>query len=168
MRRECPDIAVRAEVDVASHLLDRIQDGSLDVAVVYSPPPRPELVLELIAEEKLIMVTTAEDRRLRPETYIYVDWGSPFAASHETAFPELANAAVSISLGPLALNYLTTVGGAGYFRSAAVRPYLASGQLQPVEAAPEFSYSVYAVYSTRSEADLIDRVRSGLRLCAQR
>jgi len=65
MRRECPDIAVRAEVDTASRLLDRVQDGSLDVAVLYNPPPRPELVLELITEEKLILVTTDEDGGLR-------------------------------------------------------------------------------------------------------
>jgi DNA-binding transcriptional LysR family regulator len=168
MRRECPDIAVRAEVDAASRLLDRVQDGSLDVAVLYSPASRPELVLELIAEEKLVMVTTSEDGRFKPEDYVYVDWGAPFAASHEIAFPELANATVSISLGPLALSYLLAVGGAGYFRSAIVRPYIESQQLHHVDRAPEFSYSIYAAYSTRSAADVIDRVRAGLRLCADR
>ena len=166
MRRECADIAVRAEVDTAARLLDRVQDGSLDVAVLYNPQHRPELVLELIAEEKLVLVTTAEDGGLRAEDYVYVDWGGPFAASHETAFPELANATVSISHGPLALSYVLAVGGAGYFRSAIVRPYLESQQLHRVDRAPEFSYSVYAVYSTRSAADVIDRVRNGLRLCA--
>jgi DNA-binding transcriptional LysR family regulator len=166
MRRECPEIAVRAEVDAPERLLDRVQDGSLDVAVLYSPPPRPELVLELIADEKLVMVTTAEDGRYEPQDYVYVDWGAPFARSHDTAFPELANAAVSVSLGPLALSYLLAVGGAGYFRSAIVRPYLGTGRLRLVEQAPAFSYSIYAVYSTRGETDVIDRVRTGLRACA--
>jgi DNA-binding transcriptional LysR family regulator len=168
MRRECPEIALRAEVDTPSRLLDRVQEGSLDLAVLYSPAPRPELVLELIAEEKLVMVTTAEDGRLRPEDYVHVDWGFPFAVSHEAAFPGLANAAVSISLGPLALSYVLMVGGAGYFRSGAVRPHLASGRLHRVDGAPEFSYSVYAVYSARSETDLIDRVRTGLFACLGR
>lgn len=168
MRRECPDIAVRAEVDTPSRLLDRVQDGSLDVAVLYNPPQRPELVLELTSEEKLILVTTAEDGRLRPEDYVYVDWGGAFSASHETAFPELANAAVSISLGPLALSYLLAVGGAGYFRSAVVQPYLESHQLRQVDNAPEFSYSIYAVYSVRAAEDVIERVRTGLRACASR
>src|SRR5690606_27820605 len=87
--------------------------------------------------------------------------------SHETAFPELANAAVSISLGPLALSYILSVGGAAYFRSALVRPYLESQQLWLVECAPEFSYSVYAVCSTRSGGNVIERVRTGLRSCAR-
>ena len=34
------------------------------------------------------------------------------AASHRAAFPALPNAPVTISLGPLALTYLLTVGGA--------------------------------------------------------
>lgn len=168
MRRECPDLAIRAEVDAAERLIERVQDGSLDVAVLYSPPPRSELVLELIAEEKLVMVTTATGGRLRPEDYVYVDWGSPFAESHETAYPELANTAVSISLGPLALSYVLAVGGAGYFRSGIVGPYLDSGQLRRVEGAPEFSYSIYAVYSARSDAGVIEQARTGLRACAGR
>jgi DNA-binding transcriptional LysR family regulator len=168
MRRECPDVAIRAEVDAPTRLLDRVQDGSLDVAVLYSPPPRPELVLELITDEKLVMVTTAEDGQFRAQDYVYVDWGAPFAESHDTAFPELANSAVSVSLGPLALSYLLAVGGSGYFRSAIVRPYLESGQLHRVDQAPAFSYSIYAVYSTRSAAEVIDQVRTGLRACAGR
>lgn len=167
MRHECPDIAIRATVDTPARLLERVQDGSLDVAVLYRPPQRAECVLELISEEKLVLVTTADDGVLRPEDYVYVDWGEPFATSHEAAFPELANAAVAVSLGPLALDYVCSVGGAGYFRSTAVRPYLESGQLRLVENAPEFSYSVYAVYATRSAGELITRVRNGLRTCAR-
>jgi DNA-binding transcriptional LysR family regulator len=168
MRQEHPDVAVKAEVDSPSHLLDRVQAGSLDVAVLYSPPNRSELVLELIAEEKLVLVTSAEDGSVRPEDYIFVDWGEPFTTSHATAFPELANAGVSVSLGPLALSYMLTTGGAGYFRSAIVRPYVESKQLRRVEHAPEFSYSIYAVYSTRSAAEAVELVRTGLHACAGR
>ncbi|WP_435530008.1 LysR family transcriptional regulator [Phenylobacterium koreense] len=166
MRDHQPDVAVRAEVGSVSQLLDRVQDGSLDVAVLYSPPQRPELVLELLAEEKLVLVTTAKDGAVRSDDYIFVDWGEPFRTSHATAFPELANPAVAISLGPLALSYLLTVGGAGYFRRAAILPYVESGQVRLVERAPEFAYSIYAVYSARSAADLIATAREGLRACA--
>jgi DNA-binding transcriptional LysR family regulator len=166
MRRECADLAVKVEVDAPERLLDRVQDATLDLAVLYSPPARPNLVFELIAEEKLIMVTTAPDGRLLTEDYVYVDWGSPFAESHEAAFPHLANAAVSVSLGPLGLAQVLAAGGSGYFRSAIARPYLESGQLRRVETAPEFSYSIYAAYSNREAGDVIDRVRAGLRACA--
>lgn len=167
MREHQPDVAVRMTIDSAGRLLDRVQDGSLDVAVLYNPPPRPELVLELLVEEKLVLVTTCEDGEVRPQDYIFVDWGEPFTTSHATAFPELANAGVSVSLGPLALSYLLAVGGSGYFRSTAVQPYIDGGQLHLVARAPVFSYSIYAVYSTRSIADAIEPVREGLRFCAR-
>lgn len=165
LRRECPDLAVRMDVDAPDRLLDGVQDGTLDLAVLYSPPSRPGLVLELIAEEKLILVTTAPDGRLLTDDYIYVDWGSPFAESHEAAFPHLANATVSVTLGPLALTHMLAAGGSGYYRSAIARPYLEAGQLHRVKAAPEFSYSIYVAYSSKS-APLTDRVRAGLRACA--
>jgi len=166
MRRECPDLAVQMEVDAPDRLLDRVQDGTLDLAVLYSPPTRPDLVMELIAEEKLMMVTTDPDGRLLTDHYVYIDWGSPYAESHEAAFPHLANAAVSVSLGPLALTYMLEVGGSGYYRSAIARPHLESGRLRRVEAAPEFSYSIYATYSSKGAGQVIDRVRAGLRACA--
>jgi DNA-binding transcriptional LysR family regulator len=166
MREHQPDMAVRADVDSAENLLERVQDGSLDVAVLYSPPQRPELVLELLVEEKLILVTTADPDGVRPEDYIFVDWGEPFTTSHATAFPEFVNAGVAVSLGPLALNYVLDVGGAGYFRSSVAQPYIDTGRLRRIERAPEFSYSIYAVYSARSAAEDLEPVREGLRVCA--
>ncbi|HMN73498.1 MAG TPA: LysR family transcriptional regulator [Rhodoblastus sp.] len=162
MHRECPEIALRAEVDNPASLLTRVQDGSLDLAVLYNPPARPNLVAELLREEKLVLVTTSPNGELNPEHYIHVDWSPVFAVSHQSAFPELGNPPVSISLGPLALTYLLSVGGCGYFRFGAVRPFLANGQLQRVKSAPEFSHSTYAVYAERSDNDLIHKVRRGL------
>src|SRR3546814_7398953 len=38
MRRECPDIAVSAQIDASERLMERVQDGSLDIAVLYAAP----------------------------------------------------------------------------------------------------------------------------------
>ena len=68
-------------------------------------------------------MTSASDGGVDPNHYIYVDWGPAFAANHQAAFPNLSNPPISISLGPLALTYLLTVGGSGYFRSAPRNPF---------------------------------------------
>lgn len=166
MHHVCPEVALRAEVGDGARLLDGVQDGSLDLAVLYNPPQRPGLVCELLAEEKLVMVTSAPDGQLRHEQYVYVDWGPSFAHNHEAAFAELGRAPVSISLGPLALTYLLTVGGTGYFRIGTARPFLASGQLKVVEGAPEFSHPAFAVYARQRENGTLARLRAGLRLIA--
>ena len=74
---------------------------------------------------------------------------------------------VSISLGPLALTYILTVGGCGYFRLGTARPFLEDGRLYRVPGAPEFSHSAYAVYAERGENDLLHTVRRGLKQVAQ-
>ena len=166
MRRECPDIALWAEVDSPANLLARVRDGAMDVAVLYNPPPTPNLVNELLAEEKLVLVTSRADGRLTPEDFVLVDWGPGFAASFAAAFPDLGSPAVSISLGPLALAYLLTAGGSGYLRLGTVTPFLAAGRLFRVADAPEFSHSAHVVYGEHMDHEVLGRVRDGLRRLA--
>jgi DNA-binding transcriptional LysR family regulator len=163
MHRNRPEIALRAEVSAQSDLLDKVRSGALDVAVLYNPPTQADLAVALVTEEKLVMVTTEQDGHFEPSTYVHVDWGADFRASEQVAFPHLADPAVAVSLGPLALTYLLKVGGSGYFRLSAVRQYLADGRLSLVQHAPEFSHSVHMVYSERNDAEIVDLIRTGLR-----
>ena len=166
MRDNQPHLALRAEVDTPERLVERVQDGALDVAVLYSAQRQTSLVVELLAEEKLVMVTTHPDRKYDPENYIHVDWGPDFATNQQNAFPDLANPTMSISLGPLALHYLLAMGGSGYFRLSAVRHSLNEGELYRVPDVPEFSHSIYLVHTGREGAEL-GSVREGFRTCIQ-
>ena len=98
---------------------------------------------------------------------MHVDWGEDFAASYHAAFPEVEPGVVSISYGPLALDYVLAQGGSGYFRMAAVRPFLEEGRLEIVPDSPEFPYSAYAVSSSRADESVLARVRQGLRAVAE-
>jgi DNA-binding transcriptional LysR family regulator len=131
MRSAAPQLAIRTEVGFPHDLLDKVAAGVLDIAIAYAPQQRPGLRVELLIEEKLVMVTTAEHPRVpRPADYVYVDWGPEFAAQHGLAYPELSNAAVSAGLGPLGREYLLAAGGTGYFRHDVVRSHLDSGRLR--------------------------------------
>ena len=167
MRRECPEIAISAYIDSAERLMEQVQEGSLDVAILYAAPVRPGVVAELLFEEKLVLVRTPPgDRPERPEDHVNVDWGEDFAASYHAAFPDAGSGVVSISYGPLALDYILAQGGSGYFRMEAVRPYVEEGRLELVPGSPEFSYSSDLVYSTRADESVIARVRHGLHVAA--
>lgn len=167
MRRECPEIAINAQIDTSERLMERVQDGALDLAVIYAAPRRPGVITELLFEEKLALVrTTPANRPLAPEDYVQIDWGEDFAASYHAAFPDQPNAVVSIGHGPLALDYLLAIGGYGYFRMGVIRSYLEEGRLVLVPDSPEFSYSAYVVHSTKADPSLMDRIRGGLRAAA--
>lgn len=167
MRHECPEIAISASIDSADRLMEQVQEGALDVAILYAAPAKPGVVAELLFEEKLVLVrTTNSDRPLGPQDHVDVDWGEEFAVSYHAAFPDTGPGVVSISYGPLALDFVLARGGSGYFRMAAVRKLIDEGRLAMVPDSPEFSYSAYMVHSTRADESVIGRVRTGLRAAA--
>jgi DNA-binding transcriptional LysR family regulator len=168
MRRSAPDVALRASVGLADDLTNQIVEGILDVAVVYAPRYRAGLKVELVAEERLVMVTTqGRAARAVDDDYVYVDWGPEFAVQHGMSFPERTEPGLHVGLGPLALTYILQAGGTGYFRLGAVRPHLESGRLELVQGAPEFVYPAYAVHADGGgDGELIRTALAGLRHAA--
>ena len=163
MRRSLPDVALRVHVDVPEDLIDQVAAGLVDAAVMYAPPRRPGLRIDLLLEEKLVLASTDPDEKALGENYVSVDWGPDFARDFGMAFPEAANPGVAMNLGPLALNYVLSAGGSGYFRISAVQPYLDSGHLHLVPKTPSFSYPIYAVYSAASDDAMLREALDGLR-----
>jgi DNA-binding transcriptional LysR family regulator len=169
MRNECPDVAVRAHIDVADRLVDQVQEGILDLALVYAPPLRTGVVAELLVDEALVAVTTEPaGSDSSPVDELFVDWGPEFRTSHHAAFPDAPSPALSVNHGPLAMDYMLAVGGSGYFRMEAARPHLDSGRIYLVAEKPRFSYSIHALYSAKAEEQLMERVRRGLRAVVTR
>jgi DNA-binding transcriptional LysR family regulator len=164
MRQAAPQLALRAEVGLPESLVGQVAAGTLDIAVAYAPQQRQGLKIELLIEEKLVLVTTT--RRGQPQRtadYVFVDWGPDFAARHNLAFPELAHAPTFVGLGPLGLQYILKAGGTGYFRLNVVRRHLKSGRLRLVPGAAEIAYPAYAVYSDSADARVITPALVGLR-----
>jgi DNA-binding transcriptional LysR family regulator len=168
MRRSAPDVALRASVGLADDLMNQVAGGILDVAVVYAPRYRAGLKVELVAEERLVMVTTpGRAAKAEADDYVYVDWGPEFAVQHGMSFPEKSEPGLHVGLGPLGLTYILQAGGSGYFRLGAVRPHLESGMLELVRGAPEFVYPAYAVHADGSgDGELVQTALTGLRHAA--
>lgn len=159
LREGWPSQALRVVAGDGADLQKQLELGALDAALVYRPEYWPGTQVEQVLEEKLIQVCAADD----PEPYVYVDWGPEFRHQHDAALPEQVRAALNFNLGPLALQYLLQCGGRGYFRTRVAHKYLESGQLRRVEAAPEFSYPVYLVYSRDARSGFMQEALATLR-----
>lgn len=163
MRQSLPDIALRVHVDVPGDLIDHVATGLVDVAIMYAPQHRPGLVIDLLMEEELVFVTTDPAASAdHGRDYVHVDWGADFAIHHGMQFPDTMPG-LSTNLGPLALNYVLSAGGSGYFRMQVVRPHIQAGRLHLAPDAPRFSYPVYVVHSTNVDEDTLAPALSGLR-----
>ncbi|GAB6388984.1 LysR family transcriptional regulator [Stutzerimonas marianensis] len=163
LRQALPDHALRSEVASGGELQHKLDLGVLDAALVHQPEYLPGLQVVQLLEEKLIQVAHAQN----PKPYLYVDWGPAFRSQHDLALPEHIRAALSFSLGPLALQYLVQHGGRGYFRTRVVQRYLDEGVLKRVEQAPEFSYPVYLVYPRAAESPALTQAIALLRKVAE-
>lgn len=153
MKANHPAVAIHANVGLPDQLIEQIRTGVLDVAVLYAPKLQPGFKVELIEEEQLVLVRARLDGRdAQEDDYIHVDWGPQFAAQRGIGPAAFGEPGLLVGLGPLGLNYILRVGGSGYFRMGAVKPYLSSGQLELVEDAPRFTYPAYAVYSDSADA----------------
>lgn len=151
VREHHPDVALRVEVGERASLHEKVEHGVIDAALVHQPDYWPGMQVEQLMEEKLILVRHRDNEA----PYVYVDWGEDFRKQHDSAWPERSRAAVSLDLGPLALQYLLRQGGSGYFRTRVAQPHLDSGVLERVGTAPEFSYPVYLVYSRSQVSPLM-------------
>ena len=167
MREKAADVALRTQVGLPDSLLHQVGEGILDLAVVYAPRYSPGLKVDLLLEEELILVSTdTRSSDVGGSDYVYVDWGEGFAAHHNMSFPELSSPGLFVGLGPLALDYVVRVGGAGYFRRSAVAPLLERGLLTLVPGAPRFTHPVYAVYSDSAEGEVLGTALDILRAAA--
>jgi DNA-binding transcriptional LysR family regulator len=168
MRAAAPDVSVRAEVGMEAELMQSLVEGRLDIGVMYTPESRPGLKVELLHEERLILVTTDPRGRDQPGPgYVYVDWGPEFYARHSVSFPDFFGAALTVSIGWIGLQHILEHGGAGYFPLRLVQPYLATKRLIRPAGAPEFSQPAYLVYSAESREDFVETALDGIRRMAR-
>lgn len=165
MRRKKPRVAIHAHVGVPDQLVDQLRTGVLDIAVLYAPKLLPGFKVELLEEEKLVLVRSrppvqeaGEDKA--GEDYVHVDWGPQFSIQQHGMTPAPGEPGLMVDLGPLGLHYILRAGGSGYFRRGMAEPHIAAGELEIVPGAAVFTYPAYAVYADRNETH--DDIRAAL------
>jgi DNA-binding transcriptional LysR family regulator len=169
MQEVAPDVSLRAEIGLEEDLMQRLIEGRIDIAVMYTPQSRPGLKVDLLIEERLVFVSTSPTSKPKPEKgYVYIDWGPEFFAKHSASFPEFVSPGLMANISWLGLQHILENGGSGYFPIRLVRPSLDNGHLHLVRDAPEFRHPAYVVYPVKGEDELIEMALTGMRRIAAR
>lgn len=169
VRVEMPDIAISATANISGVLTQRLVEGTLDLAILYRPSTPPGLTIEHLFDEEFVLVSSVKTPSRRAHSdYVLVDWGVDFLQDHAGAFPELANPALTLDLGPLALDYLLAHECSGYFPSRMVRSHIQRGRLRQPKRARKFVYPVCMVYPETRNEEAYELILDGLRREASR
>ncbi|GAB6054440.1 LysR family transcriptional regulator [Magnetospira thiophila] len=166
MRREHPDVALRAEVGSSEALMLGVMDSRLDMAVLYMPRARSGVTVELLLEDQLVFVGNRPAACVSDPDYVHVDWGPEFADAFGAAHLEAEMAALTVSHGPLALQHILSHGGSGYFPLRVVYPYLRSETLFRIDTAEAFTRPVHLAYLADRADKRFRRALDGLRTIA--
>jgi DNA-binding transcriptional LysR family regulator len=163
-----PDIAISASASLSAVMIQRLLEGTLDLAVMYRPGQPPGMTIEHLFDEEFVLVTSASGRRRHASDYVLVDWGPEFQAEHAAAYPDLANPSINLDMGSLGLDFLLANEASGYFPRRLVKPHLSRRRLRIPARARTFTCPVYMVYPANREEEPFEPILQGLRRAAER
>lgn len=164
LREQHSDLAVTATFGASSALIDRLVEGTVDIAVVYRAVARPGIEVEHLMDDELVLVSSEPNPSTRSDrSYVFVNWGPEFAADHADTYPKLSKTGLHLDLGAVGINYLIKTKSSGYFPLRIVQPLLKKRKLSIVKRARRFVYPVYAVYPEDRDEEAFDPILKSLR-----
>jgi DNA-binding transcriptional LysR family regulator len=168
LRGNIPDIAISASASLPAVMIQRLLEGTLDLAVMYQPGQPPGFTIEHLFDEEFVLVTSAPGRRRHQSDYVFVDWGPDFQADHAAAYPELSNTGVNLDLGSMGIDYLLGNEASGYFPRRLVKHHVSRRRLRIPARSRSFTSAVYMVYPESRDEEAFEPILQGLRRAAER
>jgi len=168
MRKAAPDVSVRSEIGFEEDLMLRLVEGTLDIGVMYTPSHAPDLVVEHLFDETLVMVSTNPDTRCPGDDYVYVEWGPGFYARHRESYPDFDRPPQVVNIGWLGVQLILANGGSCFLPIRMARSLIRAGRLFQVAAAPEFPHPAYMVFPREADSEVLQPAIQGLRELAHR
>ena len=147
LRKNLKDIAISASAMHPTTLTQRMQEGTLDLAVLYRAVQSPGLLVEPLFEEEFVMVANPKSSSRRSTNdYVFVNWAPEFELDHAAMFPKHRSPSLNLDVGSIAVDYLSNNPARGYVPMRLARQHLARGRLVEVKRERRFTYPVFMIY----------------------
>lgn len=154
LQQSQPDLILRLEESTPLRVVEKLDQGLVDIGFVYEQPHIKGLMVKEVASIPMSLVTSQPKQTLNDAlgvAYVRVEWGAPFNQQHEATFPQRQLAKVRANSGRIALQLILNNGGAAYLPDTLVQEHLKAGQLFKVEGAPIIHMKAYAAYRMHNE-----------------
>ncbi len=154
LAKAMPSIAFRAEVARFDRITRQMVEGTIDIAVMYTPQIRPGLEVDYLFNDNLVMISSRPGAVKIDKEYIFIDWGEEFSAFHAYHFPDYLHPRMTFNLGQISLNYLLNNQGSAYMPLRLVAPYIDNKKLFFVKGMPEFQFPVHVAWRSQLDIEL--------------
>jgi DNA-binding transcriptional LysR family regulator len=155
MRDRSADVSIRSEIGFEEDMTRRLVEGTLDLALMYTPQHSPGLHVEHLFDEELVLLSTDPSLQRPDENYVHVDWGPAFYAQYNASYPELEPPALTADIGWLGLQLILENGGSCFIPERMALPYVEAGRLFLAEGGPRFRLPAYVVYPLERRSDAV-------------
>ncbi|AAK65614.1 LysR family transcriptional regulator [Sinorhizobium meliloti] len=165
-------VALHLEADYSTQIISDLANGAIDIGVVFAPKFLPDLSIEEIGAQRLVMVSTefANVGNVTADRYIRASYTAYIERAHAELLPHLAHPALTVGYEELAVGIMKRFGGTTYLPEHAL-DYLASSGVSAkvVEDAPDIHQPVYVATQRRRKHDpLVHRAILALKSVADR
>ena len=169
LRGEVPDIAVSATASSANELIQRLREGTLDLAVLYQPTQPPGLIIEHLFDETFILVTSIPpSRRRRNDEYVSTDWGGDFLRDHASDFPRMETSGLHLDIGAGGIEYILNNESYCYCPKRLAKNHISNGRLRQPPRARKYVYPGFLDYPETRDEEAYEPILAGLRRFASR
>ena len=163
-RSRFPETAFYVEADYSTQMCNDLMAGSLDLAMIFSPRPHPDLHFETLGELSYRMVSTETEKlnEVNPETYILANYSPAFARAHAALHPSLSAALVASGRIANLAGLLLALGGTTYVLEETATELVHAAQCRHVRRAPAIPQTVFAAIHLRNRHRSTHRRMIGL------
>lgn len=151
IREVAPDAALYLEAVFSIPLAQGVLAGDLDLGIIFTQSPHPDLHFEPVGEipYELVSSTPATVETVSLTDYILPDYSPAFLRLHGEHLPELSLGLTTVGQSDLALAMMRKMGGASYQPRSMMAELQAEG-FHLVDGAPVLSQPVFAVVHLRN------------------
>ncbi len=151
-REAVPGAGFYIEADYSEQMCADLVAGAMDLAILYTPKPQPDLHFDSLGEVAYRMISTLTDRLagVQAESYVRGNFAPAFSATHAALLPGLGAAPISSGQNATVAGLVQALGGSAYVLEDTARAMQAAGQAQAVRDAPVIRQPVYAAIRIRN------------------
>lgn len=163
LRSALPECGFYVDGDYSTQMCRNLEDGTLDLAVLFTPRPSPDLYFESMGEVVYQMISTNPTplTAIAPTDYILPNYAPAFAQTHAALLPGLSQGTVSSGQAAAVRGLLSALGGATYLPTEMAQALVSDGAAHLVSDAPTITQPVFIAMHLRN------RHRAGYRRMAK-